>query len=170
MIMREALAKDFNTIMKIRANIPHTRTVITFDQYDDETVLIAIREGTRGFYLRNSEPSQIVSCVRAIARGGVWMEAHLIGRAVEEFSKLYKHVESLHPPTKIHDARLSLLSHREMEVLGLISKSYTNMAIGETLFISGKTVKTHIKNIFEKFGVRNRVEATFVFIRSGLNH
>ena len=152
MLMREALAKDFKTVLKIRANIPHTRTVVTFDQYDEETALIAIREGVRGFYMRNSEPSQIVSCVRAIARGEVWMEAPLIGRIIEEFSRLYKHVESLHPPTKSHDARLSLLSHREMEVLGLISKSYTNADIGKVLFISEKTVKTHIKNIFEKLG------------------
>ena len=150
--------------------VPHTRIVITFDQYDEETALIAIREGIRGFYLRNSEPSQIVSCVRAIARGEVWMEAHLIGRAVEEFSKLYNHIERLHPPTKSHEARLSLLSHREMELLGHISKSYTNADIGKALFISEKTVKTHIKNIFEKLGVRNRVEATFVFVRSGLAH
>ena len=170
MIMREALAKDFNTIMKIRANIPHTRTVITLDQYDEETALIAIREGIRGFYLRNSEPSQIVSCVRVLARGGVWMEAPLIGRAIKEFSKLYKHVESLHPPTKSHEARLSLLSPREMEVLGLISKSYTNMDIGKKLFISEKTVKTHNNRIFEKLGVSNRVEATLVLVRSGLAH
>jgi DNA-binding NarL/FixJ family response regulator len=57
-----------------------------------------------------------------------------------------------------------------MEILGLVSKSYTNEAIGKTLFISEKTVKTHIKNIFEKLGVKNRVEATLVIVRSGLTH
>jgi DNA-binding NarL/FixJ family response regulator len=168
MLMREALAKDFNAILNLRANIPHTRIAITFDHYDEETALIAIREGTRGFYLRNSEPSQIVRCVRALAKGEIWMEASLIGRAIEEFSRLYKHVESLHPPTKSQEAKLSLLSPREMEILGLVSKSYTNEDIGKTLFISEKTVKTHIKNIFEKLGVRNRVEATLVIVRSGL--
>ena len=156
--------------MKIRDNLPNTRVVIIYDHYVEESALIAIREGVRGLYLRSSGPSQIVSCVRAMARGEVWMEAPLIGRVIEEFSKLYKHVESLHPPTKSHEARLSLLSHREMEVLGLISKSYTNSDIGKTLFISEKTVKTHIKNIFEKLEVRNRVEATLVLVRSGLAH
>jgi len=169
-LMREALAKDFETVMKIRANIPHTRSVVTFDQYDEETALIAIREGLRGLYLRNSEPSRIVSCVRAVTRGDVWMEAPLIGRVVEEFSRLYKHVDSLRPPTKGQEAKLSLLSSREMEILGLISNSYMNADIGKALFISEKTVKTHIKNIFEKLGVRNRVEATLVVVRSGLTH
>jgi DNA-binding NarL/FixJ family response regulator len=170
MLIREALAKDFNTMMNLRAILPHTRIMITFDQYDEETALIAIREGIRGFYLRSSEPSQIVSCVRALASGEVWMEAPLIGRVIKEFSRLYKHIENLRPPTKKHEAKLSLLSHREMEILELVSKSYTNADIGKKLFISEKTVKTHIKNIFEKLGVRNRVEATLVIVRSGLVH
>jgi two-component system NarL family response regulator len=169
-LMKEALAKDFKTVLKIRASVPHTQTVVTFDQLDEETALISIRESVRGFYMRNLEPSQIVSCVRTLARGEVWMEAPLIGRVIEEFSRLYKHVDSLRPPTKGHEARLSLLSRREMEVLELVSKSYTNVDIGYKLFISEKTVKTHIKNIFEKLGVKNRVEATLVFVRSGLTH
>jgi DNA-binding NarL/FixJ family response regulator len=144
--------------------------VIIYDHYVEETALIAIREGVRGLYLRKTGPSQIVSCVRTIARGEVWMEPSLVGRVVEEFSRLYKHVDSLQPPTRSQEANLSLLSPREMEILGLVSKSYTNEAIGKTLFISEKTVKTHIKNIFEKLGVKNRVEATLVIVRSGLTH
>ncbi|MGD0277151.1 MAG: response regulator transcription factor [Syntrophales bacterium] len=170
MIIREEIAKDPKAVLKIRENIPHTRVVVIFDHYVEETALIAIREGVRGLYLRSSGPSQIVPCVRALARGEIWMEVSLVGRVIEEFSKLYKHVESLQPPTKSHEARLSLLSPRELEVLGLVSKSYTNMDIGGKLFISEKTVKTHIKNIFEKLGVRNRVEATLVLIRGGLAH
>jgi DNA-binding NarL/FixJ family response regulator len=169
-LMKEALAKDFKTVMKIRASIPNTKRIVTFDQLDEETALIAIREGIQGLYMRNSKPSQIVSCVRALARGEVWIEAPLINRVIEEFSKLYNHVDNLQPPTKGHEARLSLLSKREIELLGLISKSYTNSDIGKALFISEKTVKTHIKNIFEKLSVKNRVEATLVFIRSGLTH
>ncbi|MGD0274827.1 MAG: response regulator transcription factor [Syntrophales bacterium] len=170
MILREAAARDLKFILNIRGKVPNTRVVIIFNRYVEETALIAIREGVRGLYLRSSGPSQIVSCVRTMARGEVWMEIPLIGLVIEEFSKLYKHVESLHPPTEGHDARLSLLSPREMEVLGLISKSYTNIDIGKKLFISEKTVKAHIKNIFEKLGVRNRVEATLVIVRSGLAH
>jgi DNA-binding NarL/FixJ family response regulator len=169
MIIREALARNLKSIWHIRDNVPSTRVVIIFDHYNEESALIAIREGVRGLYLRSTGPSQIVSCVRAMASGGVWMEESLIGRAIEEFSKLYKHVESLQPPTKKHESNLSLLSPREMEILGLVSKSYTNEAIGKTLFISEKTVKTHIKNIFEKLGVKNRVEATLVIVRSGLS-
>lgn len=136
--------------------------------YVEESALIAIREGMRGLYLRKNGPAQIVSCVRTVARGEAWLEARLISRVIEEFSKLYRHVDSLHPPTKGNEDKLSLLSRREMEILGLVSKSYTNADIAKTLFISEKTVKTHIKNIFEKTGAKNRVEATLLLVRSGL--
>jgi DNA-binding NarL/FixJ family response regulator len=118
--------------------------------------------------MRKLGPSQIVSCVRTVARGEVWLEASLISRIVEEFSKLYRHVDSLQPPTRVHEARLSLLSPREKEILGLISESYTNDDIAKALFISEKTVKTHIRNIFEKTGLKNRAEAMLLVVRSGL--
>ncbi|MGD0276846.1 MAG: LuxR C-terminal-related transcriptional regulator, partial [Syntrophales bacterium] len=135
-ILREVAAMDLKTIFKMRDASPQIQTVATVDYYTEEAAMILVREGIRGIYMRKLGPSQIVSCVRTVARGELWLEASIIGRIIEEFSKLYKHVESLQPPTKSHEARLSLLSHREMEVLGLISKSYTNEDIGKTLFIS----------------------------------
>jgi DNA-binding CsgD family transcriptional regulator len=52
-----------------------------------------------------------------------------------------------------------------MEVMALISESMTNEEIAEKLFLSAKTVKTHIRNIFEKTGIHNRVEAVLLYIR-----
>jgi DNA-binding NarL/FixJ family response regulator len=167
-ILREAAALNLRSIMKIRDTVANMRTVIILDHFVDEAALIAIREGIRGLYMRKIGPSQIVNCVHNVARGEVWLEARLISPLIEEFSKLYKHVDSLQPPTKGHKAKLPLLSQREMEIPGLISKSYTNADIAKTLFISEKTVKTHIKNIFEKTGVKNRVKATLLLVRSGL--
>jgi DNA-binding NarL/FixJ family response regulator len=168
MVLREAAAINLKYIMKLRDTLPHLRTVITIDHYVEETALIGIREGIRGFYMRKLGTSKIVSCVRTVARGEVWLEAPLISRVIEEFSKLYRHVDSLQPPTKVHEGRLSLLSPRELEILNLISKSYTNDDIAKSLFISEKTVKTHIRNIFEKTGLRNRAEAMLLVVRSGL--
>jgi two-component system NarL family response regulator len=169
MIIREAVAKNWKSVLTIRHHLPHTKIVLIYDHYNEDSALVAIREGVRGLYLRSLGPSQILSCVRTIARGEVWMDASLISRVIDKFSKLYKHIDSLKPPTKNNEAKLSLLSQREMEILELVSKSYTNVDIGHKLFISEKTVKTHIKNIFEKLEVRNRVEATLVLIRRGLS-
>jgi DNA-binding NarL/FixJ family response regulator len=169
-VIREAAATDLKSIFTIRDKNPDMHIVIIEDIFVEEVTLIIIREGIRGFYKRKLGPSKIVSCVRNMVKGGIWMEEALISRVIEEFSRLYKHIDSLRPPTKKDEAKLSLLSKREMEILGLVSKSYTNEDIGKTLFISEKTVKTHIKNIFEKLGVKNRVEATLVLVRSGLAH
>ena len=53
----------------------------------------------------------------------------------------------------------------EMEILALISESMTNEEIADKLFLSTKTVKTHVRNIFEKAGIRNRVEAAVIYAR-----
>jgi DNA-binding CsgD family transcriptional regulator len=57
------------------------------------------------------------------------------------------------------------ISKREMEVMALVSESMTNEEIAQKLFLSAKTVKTHIRNLFEKTGIRNRVEAILLYIR-----
>ncbi|MGD0275898.1 MAG: hypothetical protein ABSB79_07565 [Syntrophales bacterium] len=85
MINREALARDSKSVLRIRDNITHTRVVVIVDHYVEESALIAILEGVRGLYLRISGPSKIVSCVRALARGEVWMKTPIIGRVIEEF-------------------------------------------------------------------------------------
>jgi len=168
MVLREAAAMNLEFVMHIRDRLEIMRTVISVDHYTEETALIGIREGIRGLYMRKLGTSQIVSCVRAVAAGGIWFEPLMISRVFDEFSKLYKHIDSLQSPTKVNQERLSLLSPREMEILGLISNSCTNADIAKTLFISEETVRTHIRNMFEKTGVKNRVEAMLLLVRSGL--
>jgi DNA-binding CsgD family transcriptional regulator len=69
------------------------------------------------------------------------------------------------PLTALNSEKLTMLSPREMEVMELISHSMTNEEIADKLFLSPKTVKTHIRNIFEKTGIHNRVEAVLLYIR-----
>jgi DNA-binding CsgD family transcriptional regulator len=64
--------------------------------------------------------------------------------------------------------KLGMLSPREMEVLALISESMTNEEIASKLFLSSKTVKTHLRNIFAKAEIRNRVEAALLYTRHTL--
>lgn len=166
----EEVAMKMEYLMHIRDMLSNTRIVLILDHYNEDIAIIGVREGIKGYYMRNLGVSKIVKCVRTVARGNAWLESPLISRIVEEFSKLYRHIDSLQPPTKAHEERLLRLSPREKEILGLISKSYTNDDIAKTLFISEKTVKTHIRNIFEKTGVKNRAEAMLLVVRSGLVH
>ena len=76
--------------------------------------------------------------------------------------------DRLKPLTHLSSAKLKMLSPREMEVLALISESMTNEEIADKLFLSPKTVKTHMRNIFAKSGIRNRVEAALMYTRHAL--
>lgn len=93
------------------------------------------------------------------------MSAKLVGRVFDEFSRYYSEAEGeLRSPSLEDIDKLSLLTKREYELLELVSRSLTNEEIAERLFISTETVKTHVRNIFEKLGSRNRVDATLIYI------
>jgi DNA-binding CsgD family transcriptional regulator len=104
-----------------------------------------------------------------VARGEFWLDAELTTRVFEEFIKeLKKSRDRLTSLTHLSMAKLEMLSPREMEVMALISQSMTNEEIADKLFLSSKTVKTHLRNIFAKGGIRNRVEAALIYTRHAL--
>jgi DNA-binding NarL/FixJ family response regulator len=125
-----------------------------------------MKEGARGFLLRENVDADIIKCIRVVARGEIWMSTHLIGRVFDELLRREcEQKQLLKSPTSHQLAKMKAISRREMEVMALISESMTNEEIAQKLFLSAKTVKTHIRNIFEKTGIRNRVEAVLLYIR-----
>ena len=104
-----------------------------------------------------------------MAKGDIWLDAELITQVFDKFIKgLMKKRDRLKSLGRLSTSKLKKLSPREMEVLALISESMTNEEIADKLFLSSKTVKTHMRNIFEKSGIRNRVEAALVYARHTL--
>jgi DNA-binding NarL/FixJ family response regulator len=125
-----------------------------------------MKEGARGFLLREHLDADLIKCIRVVARGEIWMSTHLIGRVFDElFRRDCEQKHLLKSPNSHQLAKMKAVSKREMEVMSLISESMTNEEIAEKLFLSSKTVKTHIRNIFDKTGIRNRVEAVLLYIR-----
>jgi DNA-binding NarL/FixJ family response regulator len=125
-----------------------------------------MKEGARGFLLREHLDADLIKCIRVVARGEIWMSTHLIGRVFDElFRRDCETKHLLKSPNSHQLAKMKAVSRREMEVMSLISESMTNEEIAEKLFLSAKTVKTHISNIFEKTGIHNRVEAVLLYIR-----
>jgi DNA-binding NarL/FixJ family response regulator len=101
-----------------------------------------------------------------VARGEIWLDAEMTTRVFEEvFKESTKRKDLFKSLTDLSSAKLDTLSPREMEIMELISKSMTNEEIADKLFISSKTVKTHLRNIFVKAGIRNRVEAALLYTR-----
>ena len=122
--------------------------VLTMSE-DDETVFAALRAGAGGYLVKGTDPDQVVSAVRAVARGHAVFGPGLAARMLTFFSQ---------PRTPEPEA-FPGLSAREREVLLLMAEGLSNAEIGRALFISPVTVRNHASSIFAKLQVSNRRQA-----------
>ena len=166
-ILHEVAALSLPPILEYTKKCTFTRAIIIGDRFHEHNLIVMMREGARGFLLREHVDADLVKCIRVVARGELWLNTNMIGRVFDELIRLEcvkKHLVKS-SPTSHQLAKMKIVSRREMEVMELISESMTNEEIAQKLFLSAKTVKTHIRNIFEKTGIRNRVEAVLLYIR-----
>jgi DNA-binding NarL/FixJ family response regulator len=165
-ILREVAALDLGRILGYRYKLPAIKTIIVGERYNEENVMAMMQGGSRGFFRTALGNEQLIKCIRVVDRGDIWLEAELTTRVFEYVIKEFmKKTDRLKSFTHLSSAKLKMLSPREMEVLALISKSMTNEEIAQKLFLSAKTVKTHMRNIFAKANIRNRVEAALMYTR-----
>jgi DNA-binding NarL/FixJ family response regulator len=130
----------------------------TFD--NDEYVYDALRSGATGFMLKSAPRDQLIAAVRVAARGEELLAPSITRRLIEEFVR--KPAPGGRPPS------LNELTDREVDVLRLIGRGRSNEEIGQELFISYATVKTHIGRIFSKLDLRDRAQAVVIAYESGL--
>jgi DNA-binding NarL/FixJ family response regulator len=131
----------------------------TFDA--DEYVYEAMRAGASGFLLKNAPPAELVSAVRATARGDAQLAPAIVRRMVEEF------VRRPAPGTTRPDA-LAALTARELDVLKLLARGMTNTEIAAELFLGEATVRTHVSRILSKLDLRDRTQAVVIAYETGL--
>ena len=120
----------------------------TFD--NDEYVYGALRAGASGFLLKDAPATQLVSAIRAAAAGDAVLAPSVTRRVVDELGRRQA-------PVAIQ--RLDVLTDRERDVLTLMAEGCSNAEIGDRLFITEGTVKTHVARILVKLGVRDRLQA-----------
>lgn len=130
----------------------------TFDL--DEYVYAALRVGACGFLLKDVTPEQLIAAVRLVAAGDALLAPSITRRLIERYAARDARSE-LTPD-------LSALTEREVEVLRLMARGMGNQTIGETLFVSEATVKTHVAHILDKLHVENRVQAVVAAYESRL--
>ena len=169
-ILRDVAALDLEKIIYYMDKLPSMKTIIIGIRFNEENVMAMMQGGVRGFFRFALGDEKLINCIRAVARGEIWLEANLITPVFDEFIKEFmKKRDLIKPLTALNSEKLTMLSPREMEVMELISHSMTNEEIADKLFLSPKTVKTHIRNIFAKAEIRNRVEAALLYARHALN-
>jgi len=145
----------------LHRELPEVGVVILTIYNDDERVFSAIKAGAKGYVLKDSPPEETLAAVRAVGRGEALLHPSLVSRVLSEFGRL-----SIQRAAD--NAVFAELTEREREVLAIIGKGKRNREIADVLFISEKTVKNHISNIFAKLEVNTRAEAALLAARQGL--
>jgi DNA-binding NarL/FixJ family response regulator len=120
----------------------------TFDL--DEYVFDAIRAGAGGFLVKDTEPSDLLTAARAVARGDALLSPRVTRRLIEEFAV---RSQPSHAPTE-----LAQLTPREPEILQLVGAGVSNDEIGHRLVVSPYTAKTHVSRTMLKLGARDRAQ------------
>ena len=128
--------------------------VTTFDL--EEYTYTALRDGARGFLLKDAGPQLIVEGIRAAAAGDVLVSPSMTVRLLRRVAD------------PVHYTPDGTFTARELEVIRAVAQGRTNVEIGGELFISLSTVKSHLASVQHKLGVRNRVEIAAWAWRSGL--
>jgi DNA-binding NarL/FixJ family response regulator len=138
---------------------PRVLVLTTFDL--DEYVYEALRAGAGGFLLKDTPPRQLADAVRTVAAGDALLAATVTRRLIERYV-------SRPPAAPVQRERFSELTEREVEVLRLLTRGLSNAEIGQQLFLSEATVKTHVTRVLSKLGVRDRVQAVVMAYEAGL--
>lgn len=130
----------------IRKEWPEAKILVVTSFLDDEKVYPVIEAGAMSYVLKTASAFEIAEAIRKTADGQSVMAAQVTGKMMERLRK---------PTSHLHDD----LTEREQEVLQLMARGMANQEIADELFISLKTVKTHVSNILSKLDVVDRTQA-----------
>jgi len=139
-----------------------TKPLILTTAADEDVILVALKAGARGYLSESTTAHNLIKAIDSISKGEIWVERKMVNRIVE--GKL----NGDRPIKEQRNQSKEQLTHREKEILALLKEGYTNKEIAEKLYISEKTVKSHLNNIFRRFNVSGRLQAIVYAIRNGL--
>jgi len=145
------------TIQKVREFNDRVKFIILTTYENEEYVFEGIKAGARGYLLKDTQPEELVNAIRRVHHGESLIKPDLVTKLLDRFAQMANQ-KTIEQP----------LTNRELEVLQLIAKGSSNKDIAAVLYISIKTVKTHITHIFEKLEVSDRTEAVTTAFKMGI--
>ncbi|HRY33890.1 MAG TPA: response regulator transcription factor [Bacteroidales bacterium] len=140
-------------LLTLKTANPALQIIMLTIYEDSEAVFKSLAAGASGYLLKQTSPSRLLEAIREVYLGGSPMSGEIARKVVQSFQSQPPNIRSVHRLTK-----------REEEVLAFLAKGYFYKEIADTLFISVETVRTHIRNIYEKLQVRTRTEAILKFL------
>jgi DNA-binding NarL/FixJ family response regulator len=140
---------------------PGARVLIVTTFEDDDYIFGALSAGASGFLLKRTRPEELIGAIHTVAAGEALLAPSVTRRVVDRMA-------SAPLGTARDEARLDDLTAREREVLELLARGLSNQEIADSLVVEHSTVKTHVKRVLMKLGVRDRVHAVIVAYETGV--
>lgn len=144
-------------IRMIISEFPNARILVLTSFSEDEMVFPAIKSGALGYLLKDSLPDELIRAIRNVNRGEASLHPSIARRLIQELSQ-----PTTLPPTQ------EPLTERELEVLRLVAKGYSNEEIGDALIVSERTARGHVSSILSKLHLANRTQAALYALREGI--
>jgi DNA-binding NarL/FixJ family response regulator len=141
----------------ITQRYPDSRVLVLTSSVDEWLILESIKRGAKGFVLKDVDLTELVRAIRAVHRGESAFDSRSAGVVVH-----WMH------GSQCPGVARSDITPREREILALLARGLSNVAIGQRLFISAATVKFHVGNVMQKLGARRRAEAVYAASKLGL--
>jgi DNA-binding NarL/FixJ family response regulator len=132
----------------------------TFEQ--DDYIFGALRAGASGFLLKRTRPEELIAAVHTIADGDSLLSPSITRRVIDRMAQQPT-------PALTDEAKLAELTPREREVLELVARGLSNREIASELVVEESTIRTHVKRILMKLGLRDRVQIVIYAYETGIN-
>jgi len=145
---------------EIKKTGSNAKIIMLTSHETEQDVLDALSAGANSYCMKDVDPEILVAVVKSTYEGASWLDPRIakivLDKFVDKFGKFLK------------NDTMSDLTERELDVLNLIAKGCSNQEISDNLYISLNTVKTHIKNIFQKLEVEDRTQAAMKAVKEEL--
>ena len=147
------------TTRRLRDSLPDARVLILTVHEDEGLLQEAIRAGAVGYIVKRAAEAELVGAIRAVWRGDMYVHPAMTRVLLKDLAA---------PPALSRPSSPEPLTPREIEILRLLAKGYTNRQIADTLKVSVRTVEGHRANLMSKLGLHSRVELTSFAEEHGL--
>lgn len=145
-------------IQRLQALPTPPRALVLTSFTGDNKVVPALRAGAAGYLLKDVDPLELEAAIRTVHRGGTLLSPTASTPVID----------AVRGDASIDDTRLAQLSPRERDVLACLARGLSNRAISDELYVSEKTVKTHVSSILSKLRVSDRTQAAVFALRHGI--
>jgi DNA-binding NarL/FixJ family response regulator len=145
---------------EVLSALPETKVVILTTFEDDEYIFGALAAGASGFLLKRTRPEELIEAIHTVAAGDALLSPSITRTVIDRATS--------QPRVATDAPALDRLTPREREVLELMARGLSNAEIAEALVVEETTVKTHVKRVLGKLGLRDRVQAVIFAYESGI--